>query len=179
MKEQFIRFMGSPSCETYLAVREALLALPDYKPYSDELNSIARLLEAGSVAFVQEKISESFPNLLLSPRAHLYLGLAAEKLNDEHSAGMERFIAATCVEGILATGDGSKEQPYLVCRSTDEYDVLQYLGKEFRGQSLVDDGDRQFDVMQSDDGSEIWFDITAAYKTLERRFDRAPRSPDQ
>jgi hypothetical protein len=178
MKEQFVDFMESPSRDTYLAVRGTLLASPDYKPYSDELNGIDGLLEIGSFAAVQETIARSMPNLLLSPRAHLFLSLAAEKSNDENAAGMERFIAAACVEGILATGDGSRDRPYLVCRSTDEYDVLQYLGKEFRGQALVHDGDRHFDLMECEGGTEIWFDITAAYNKLEERFDRAAPRPD-
>ena len=77
------------------------------------------------------------------------------------------LVAATCCEGILATGDGTKEKPYLVTRTSDEYDILQYLDKQFGGQALVSDGDRNFDVMTCSDGTELWFDITDPFKKLE------------
>ncbi|HEY2251544.1 MAG TPA: hypothetical protein VGH74_10810 [Planctomycetaceae bacterium] len=166
MKSKFVDLVQSPSRETYRAAHAALIALPEYNPYSDELDDIYRLLDADKFDLAKGRSSGLFPNLLLSPRAHLLIAAVAEKSGDDKLAGMEQFVAAACVQGILATGDGSKNSPYLVCRSSDEYDVLEYLGKEFRSQALVEDGDRHFDSMECKCGAEIWFDITSAYNKL-------------
>ena len=83
---------------------------------------------------------------------------------------MEAFVAATCCEGILTTGEGSKSQPYLVLRTSDEHDIVRYLDKKFAGQALVHDGDRHLDHVRCDDDFEIWFDITDAYNKLGESF---------
>jgi len=64
------------------------------------------------------------------------------------------------VQGILSTGDGTKQHPYVVTRTSDEYDVLQFLGKELESQSLLEEEDRQYDLLRCKDGSEMWFDVT-------------------
>ncbi len=170
MKELFFDFLESPNRETYLAVRDALVSSEFYQPYSDEMSDIGDLLDAGKLDEAAEKLAASMPNLLLSPRAHLMLSFLAKETNEEDHAKMEGFIAATCCEGVLSTGEGTQESPYVVVRTSDEHDVVQYLGKQFKQQSLVEDGDRHFDRIDCEDGAEIWFDITDAYNQLHSRF---------
>lgn len=170
MKELFLHFLESPDRDSYLAVRNALISSEHYDPYSDEMDKINELLDAGKLEEAREKLSESMPNLLLSPSAHLTISFIAEKSDDEKGAKMEGFIAATCCEGVLATGDGTKDNPYIVVRTSDEHDVVQYLGKQFTRQSLIEDGNRYFDRINCDDGSELWFDVTDPYNKLGEAF---------
>jgi hypothetical protein len=134
------------------------------------MSSIHELLDQGRYGDARTRLSESMPNLLLSPRAHLVLALIAEKTGDEKGSQMERYIASSCAEGILATGDGSKGSPYVVLRTSDEHDVVQYLGKEFTRQALINEEARHYDVITCADGSELWFDITIPYNRLQQTF---------
>ena len=113
-----------------------------------------------------ERLAQAMPNLLLSPRAHMVFAFIADKTGDEKTAEVEQLVAAACCEGILATGDGTKANPYLVVRTSDERDVMHYLDRQFKQQSLVEDGDRHLDLIECEDGSEMWFDITDAYAKL-------------
>jgi len=169
MMDQFVEFLKSPNRESFFALRNILLASEHYDPYSDPFNRVLQLLDAGELGEAQEAISTAMPNLLLSPRAHLMSAVIAEKAGDERHAQAERFIAAACAEGMVATGNGSKDTPYAICRISDEHDILEYLGKTFSDQSLVHDGDRHLDVMNCKDGTEVWFDITEPYNKLEER----------
>ena len=91
------------------------------------------------------------------------MGFLYSKLGDETTSKLEYGIAAACVHGIRSTGDGSFQQPYVVMRTSDEHDVFSHLGKEFESQSLAQVEDRHIDVLRAKDGSECWFDITAAF----------------
>jgi hypothetical protein len=72
------------------------------------------------------------------------------------------------VLGILATGDGSADKPYLVSRVSDEYDILRHTKKGMKGQSLRTKGDKSFDVIACQDGQELWFDITAVFGSMKK-----------
>lgn len=170
MKEKFLEFLKSPCPETYLAVRVALISSDQYDPYSSELVEVEDLLTAGKNEEAGRMISKAMPNLLLSPRAHLIMSFIAEKFDNEQEAEGERMVASLLVEGIISTGAGTKEQPYLVVRSSDEYDVVQYTGKKANDQKLVHDDDRHLDHVVCDDSSEIWFDISDAFGKLKHEF---------
>ena len=111
---------------------------------------------------------QHFPNLLLSPRLHLLAGLAERKLGNDENADTELAISRQCLAGILSTGDGSQQSPFLVLRTSDIYDVLDHLNKEPQTQSLVHRGERSFDVMRCQDDSEYWFDISEPFQKLEQ-----------
>lgn len=163
MGELFARFLESPDRESYIAVRTALVSSDYYDAYSNEMDGLDQLLDAGKFEEASRKLTDSMPNLLLSPWAHFIMSFIADKLNDEKGAHAESLIAAACCKGILATGDGTKDKPYIVVRVSDEYDVLQYVGKGLELQSLIHDGNRHFDLVKCRDGSELWFDITDAF----------------
>ena len=155
--------------DSFAALRAEIVSSEKYDPYSRELDEVNALLDAGDFEAAHCKLTEAMPNLFLSPAAHLAIAYVAEQTDDEESAKMEAFLAAMCCEGILTTGEGSRANPYLVLRTSDEYDVLQYLGKSFTGQALVEDGERHLDRMTCADGTELWFDITDAYNQLAQR----------
>lgn len=174
MRELFFKFIECPDRDSYLAVCQSVVSSTQYNPYSDEIRDVHALVEEQRYEDARSRLSEAMPNLLLSPRAHLLLAMIADKTGDKQGAQAEGLIASLCAKGILATGNGSKEKPYVVVRTSDEHDVVQFLGKRFSGQALVEEGPRCFDVIQCDDGSELWFDITVPYNKLQETF-RAQR----
>jgi Domain of unknown function (DUF4919)/Ribosomal protein L7/L12 C-terminal domain len=164
MREKLVAFLTSPSRETYLAIREEVVGSSQYAPYSQELDSADQLLDAGEHMEALQRITETMPNLLLSPRAHYLLCRIARALNDHKTAESELRNVAVCLAGILMTGDGSHEKPYVVVRVDDEYDVINQLGKQRVGQSLIQEEEKFYDLLRLEDGSELWFDITEAFR---------------
>jgi hypothetical protein len=175
VQELFAQFLEAPGAETFQAVRSAVVASEAYEPYSRELDAANECIKAGKWEDARERLLDAMPNLLLSPTAHLMISYVADKLGDEKSRDFEGYIAHCCMEGILSTGDGSADHPYLVMRTGDEYDVLRYLEKEMQSQSLIESGDRHLDRLVCADGSEYWFDITDAYDHLAAQFEERDR----
>ncbi len=173
MQNEFEAFLKSPNRQRYLQLFALVTTADDYDPYSDELTSAVELLEANKNEAARTVLGKAMPNLLLCPRAHLYLSHIARASGDEEQANFETYVAAACVEGILATGNGSQQQPYRVVRTSDEYDVVQYLDKTFEEQALIEEADQQFDRIRCTDGTEFWFDITTPYKRLSQRLNES------
>ena len=98
------------------------------------------------------------------------MSFVAKKMGNEMAEKLEGFLASAFCQGIIETGDGTKESPYLVTRTSDEYDVLAFLQLEFAGQSLLESEGRAFDLVKCNDGTEIWFDISDCYKKLKDQF---------
>jgi hypothetical protein len=70
-------------------------------------------------------IEAFMPNWFLDPRVHLLASTIHSQLGDQEESEMEEGLASVLLEAILETGDGSEEQPYLVMRPCDEYDVVE------------------------------------------------------
>lgn len=168
MQETFFAFVADPTPENYLAVRRAVVTHPDYDPYGNALRHVRDAYEAGEFARVQSLFAERVPTLLLSGEAHFIVALAHEKLGEDDLCKMEKFLAFRCVSGILGSGDGSHERPYLVTSTADEYDALNALSKQSTMQSLHQEDGRVLDRQQVD-GGDVWFDVTDAFAAMERR----------
>jgi hypothetical protein len=178
----FPAFLKDPNEANFLKVHKLIVAHPDYAPYSSELDDVLDLLGEDKFKEVQEKLAPAKYNLLLSPRGHRFLALAAKGLGDEEAAKRETEIADKCIAGIRATGDGSEARPMIVTRVSDEYDVVRSLGKRVSGQGLrIKDG-RYFDALQCADKSDLWFDITVPFgsmaKTFKPRLKKEPAKRD-
>jgi len=173
MRELFIAFVKNPTPDTFHAVRNAVLQDEKYDGYSNDLDQMRAAFGEKRYADVRAAFGESQPNLLLSPEAHFLLSLAARELGDTEGSEFEKYVSFRCIDGILATGNGTQEKPYLVLRTSDEYDVLGVMGKQFQGQALVhnDDG-KSFDKMSLADGTEVWFNITDLFDSMARRLNR-------
>ena len=157
----FPAFLKDPSEGNFLKVHKLVVAHPGYAPYSSELDDGIDLLKDKKFKELRESLTAAKYNLLLSPRAHQFLAMAARALDDVESAKRETETADKCIAGIRATGDGTEKKPMIVTRVSDEYDVVRSLGKRASGQGLrIKDG-RYFDALQCADKSELWFDITA------------------
>ena len=168
MHKETVQFIQSPNKETYVALREKVIASDDFDPYSREIETAGELFDQQKINEAGDILREAMPNLILSAFAHQFLGLIFHKLGDEEGADMEIIIGDACIEGILATGDGSESAPYLILRTTDEGDILKHFGKEGRLRSLVQKDGKYFDVLQCTDDSEYWFDVTDAHRWLSK-----------
>lgn len=169
MQELFVAFLQSPSPESFRAIRDAVAGHPKYDGYSRDLSAMEEAYQQKRYADVKAAFGGAQPNLLLSPGAHLLLSMALRDEGDAKNADLERFICYRCVEGIQSTGDGTRERPWPVLRTSDEYDVLGALGKQFSGQALAHENGRSYDKMTCADGSELWFDVTDMFAALARR----------
>lgn len=170
LEKQFAAFLKKPTKKTFTEVRKSVVSSPKYDPYGTDPDDLRELADQGRLEAAQQKMAETMPNFLLSPRAHRYVATAARKAGDLATAKKELAIAQKCIEGILATGDGSREKPYLVTRVQDEYDLLPHLKRKKDSQGLVLEDGRSYDVIQCQDGSEVWFDITEVFESLKRPF---------
>lgn len=174
MQEAFLAFVTDPSRENFLTARQSVVTHPDYDPSSDALRLLREAYEAGEYARTRDLFGTHTATLLLSGEGHFILSLAHDKLGQNDMAQIEKYLAFVCVKGILSTGDGSREQPYLVTSTADEYDVMNALSKPSTGQSLHrDETGRALDCQQVE-GGPLWFDVTDALAAMERRLLKNP-----
>ena len=163
VKGNFLAFLNKPSVDGFEILRQQVAASERYAPYSNELDMLMAALGAGHPQAAIDLFWRSFPNLLLSPLAHLMLSQAYLDLKMENEAEGEKAMGRLILKSILATGKGTKKRPYAVMRIEDERDVMSVLKKQAGAQFLMTDKSRVFDLLQCSDGSEVYFDITLMY----------------
>jgi hypothetical protein len=160
MQRQLAAFVQQPCKSTFLAARSAVLRRSGLPLLAAEIAELDRLLERREPELLRDRIDALPPSKVLSPRIHFLAAEAAEALGDMPDVELERSLFVLTLQGLLATGDGTRGNPYIVCHPTDEYDVLAALGHEAAGQSLVEHEGRLHDVLLCSDGREVWFDVT-------------------
>jgi hypothetical protein len=169
MQEIFVAFLTTPTSETFAAVRNLVVNAANYDGYSQDLRKMEDAYQQKRFADVKNAFAQAQPNLLLSPGAHLLLSITLRDEGNAKASEMERFICFRCVDGIKLTGDGTQEKPFLVLRTSDEYDMLSTLDKQFGSQHLIHDKGKSFDKISCADGSELWFDITEMMAAMAAR----------
>lgn len=152
------RYLADPSPGTLAPLRRAVRGSSTFDPDLD-LARIRRSLDGGPEAAARA-LTAMMPGALLSPSAHTALALALERLGRAPEAARQRTLARVAVQGILATGDGTRVSPWTVLRVSDEYDVLRALGRRPVSQELVGEAGRELDRIACADGSEAWFDAS-------------------
>jgi hypothetical protein len=160
MQRQLAAFVEQPGRATFLAARRAVLSLSPLPLVAAQIAELDRLLEQNEFQCLRDQIDTLPPSKILSPRIHFLAAEAAEALGDMEDVELERSLFVLTLQGLLASGDGTRSNPYIVCHPTDEYDVIAALGHEAAGQSLVEYGGRLHDVLLCTDGRQVWFDIT-------------------
>lgn len=168
MQQDFFQFIQEPSKEAFLKSRAYVINHADYDPYSDDLDTMEGLLDTGKF---EEAAEYRNINVLLYPKAHLYKSYALKKLNREDDAKSESVFAFIIMDCMELTGDGSKESPYIVTRISDERDFLMHLDEEFATQSLVTEEGKYFDMITTQSGRAIYFDITDCYRRMQYLMD--------
>jgi hypothetical protein len=169
IRENYLEFLKKPTTEGFQSLRQQVAASNRYAPYSNELDILAAALGAGHPQAAIDLFWRLFPNLLLSPLAHLMLSQAYLDLKKENEAEGEKAMGRLILKSILATGKGTKKRPYAVMRVEDERDVLSVLKKQAGAQFLMTDKSRVFDLLQCLDGSEVYFDITLMFGRGKKR----------
>jgi hypothetical protein len=169
MQRQLSAFVDHPSRQTYLAVRSAVLSAAPLHLAPAELAELERLLGAGQAQQVLDRIGALPPSKVLSPRVHLLAAEAAEAAGDVAGGEVERFLFVLCLQGLLATGEGTPANPYLVCHVTDEYDLLEALELEPAGQELALHEGHMCDVLTCTNGREVWFDLSGVVARPKRQ----------
>jgi hypothetical protein len=160
MHRPLIVFVEQPCQHTFLAARDAVLRQSLLPIMACDLAALDRLLDQKEYQTVLDQIDALPPSKVLSPRVHFLAAEAAEALGDAASAELERSLFILTIQGLLATGDGTPQHPYIVCHPTDEYDIAAALGLETAGQSLVEQNGQLCDVLVCTSGRELWFDVT-------------------
>jgi hypothetical protein len=160
MERQLTALVEHPNKATYLAARDAVLRLSPLPIAAGELADLVRMLERDEAQAVLDRLDVLPPSKVLSPRVHYLAAEAAERLGNAAAIELERSLFVITLQGLLATGDGTRGNPYVVCHPSDEYDLVEVLGLESAGQSLVERGGRLHDVVICTSGRELWFDVT-------------------
>lgn len=121
---------------------------------------LTALLADGGAHEVLEELSSLPLWLRLSPRVHDLAARAAELTAQSDDAEVERYLFSRCAAGILASGDGCPDSPYLAVQAADEAVILAILGREPLSQAVIEARDRILDVVICRDGGEVCFDVT-------------------
>jgi hypothetical protein len=176
MEREFIRFVEQPTADSYLAARDAMLQVEPETLVAADLVHLGRLLSGGKFEQLLEH-AESLPaTAALSPRIHYFAAEASAALGDAERAELEQLLFVACLQGILATGDGSPHSPYIICHASDENDVLEALEKRPEQRSMVQLESAVCEVVDCQDESQVWFDVTAVTGVpLRRRQEKVRR----
>ncbi|HEU4724940.1 MAG TPA: DUF4919 domain-containing protein [Candidatus Eisenbacteria bacterium] len=155
-------FLRERTLDRFLAARDAMLLSRAYDPKSTVLPDVYRLLGRGLYHQVLAVATESMANWILNPGIHFVASQAFRELGDVERADAEAEMGRALLGGLLMTGDGSPEHPYLVLRAADEYDVLASMGLRCRAHQVAYRNGRAYDALACDDGRDVWFDVSAA-----------------
>ncbi|MCP4109687.1 MAG: DUF4919 domain-containing protein [Desulfobacteraceae bacterium] len=166
VKTAFFNYTQNQSPENFLCFRDAVAASPDYSPYSDYKETVYDLIENEKFKQAKEYMMSVMPIWFFNPGIHELISFVLHELGEEKEAQIEFQLAMLLLDGILSTGDGSKKRPYLVLSVSDEYDVIEHFDKKVTMQSLVNEGNIQCDLMEFDDKTSMYFDITVPYSNF-------------
>ncbi len=167
MKEKLLKYLQDPSPENFSEVRLSLITHPEYSPYSRDIDHIAQLQNQNKHNEALAAYFNSMPNMALSPKVHLLAALSYTEIKSEEEAKTKLNMYYLCIEGILSTGEGTEIKPYLVCRVSDEYDILDFLKKERIKQSLLSSANgKKIDRLDLSDGASIYFDISEPFAKI-------------
>lgn len=138
---------------------ERLFDLVDF-----DVDGVEELIGRRKFEEALQALFELMPAGLLTPRIHMLAGLAFEGLGDLEARDHEFFLKGMCRDWILLTGDGSQYSPYLVTSLEDTDDLLP--PEQVLTRNMVFERDRTLEVFALEDGSEVWFDITAPLQAM-------------
>ena len=170
ISDALAEFCTSHTQEHYLYLRQQMIDSPEYDPYSADMERADQLLSEGKWQDAHRYILSLLPNWLTSPGVHFRIAFVHRKLCKADQEQFEGSLAIWLMEAILATGDGTREKPYLVSRVEDEYDVLEHFGLKRTRQLCVEEETRVLDVLECDNGRSLWFDASVQFEFLSRKF---------
>ena len=164
--QRFSEYLEDQSGSSYLALRNYILDHEYYDPQARDFDDADKLIDAGKYREAIQVMEGNWPNYLLVPRAHLLVAAAYRKLGEKKMSDMEVIIAGRLLRDIARSGAGTEENPYRVTRVMSQYDLLRKLGERRSSQMTLSRNGRQYDVLTTASGRDIWFDITMRMKRL-------------
>ncbi len=162
LRDAFGEYLQQRTPAAFLAARAVLLALPSYDPWSPELAEFDQLLDRQDWHGMRRRAMKVIDNWMLTPYIHECLALAHQRLGDEKLCALETELYSACARGILMTGDGTEERPYLVVRPDDAYGALLFEDKKWVNEREVSRAGRTLRGLTCEDGAERWFDLSDA-----------------
>ena len=160
MQNELERFVGRPTGRNYLRVRARILEAAEPRPEPQDLIALESHFVEGRYVAVREAMDQMLPAWSLSPRFYWMGAAASLELGDQEEAEVDRFLYQTCLQGLLATGDGSIELPYLLTYASDEEEVLYRLRLQRERSALVRSPQGLCDVVTCEGGRELCFLLT-------------------
>jgi hypothetical protein len=182
MHDKLVTFLETPTAENYLAARSALAGAGKSVRLVAEMQEAECLYREGQFEALRKLVDELIPSAALSPRLHYFSARAHRELGHGEDAELSEFMFDACLQGLLATGEGTPESPYLVAMTSDQYDILRALGLTPHRQKLVERDGKRCDCILCENGAEMWFDVTEvtlpdADRTARTRRDAASSVP--
>lgn len=156
--EQILALVLEPSAATYGAVLRSIVEHKDFNYRSHDLRTLWEQFNTGDFVTVRDRLRDLSSLWVHNPDYHVLAFGVAKRLGDQKSMALESRFRQSCLQGMLASGDGSLARPYQVAYIDDEYALLRDLNKEAKKQSLVQDG-RIVDVFECVDGSTVHFQL--------------------
>ncbi len=170
MPDEISDFLAEPNGENLLRLRAVIEASGAYDAGSDGDERLAGMIDQRAYHEAQDLVDDLMPGWLLSPRVHRLAAEAAENRGDEEAAARARYMLRACTKGILLAGDGTEERPFPILHVSDEYEIIDVMGKEPVDQRLAGGEAGLCDVIRCSDGTEVWFDVSAGMRARAEEF---------
>jgi hypothetical protein len=166
MIKQLETFFEQPDGTTYRAARRSLLRNASFAPRGEQLLELAGFVERQAVQQGQRFADAMLPAWSLSPSYHWLCARLAEQQQDEEARELARFMMSSCLQGLLATGSGTRQRPYLVTYVSDEEDILQTLRLQPVTQRLIEGRRGPLDVVSCREAADVYFDVAELLEHL-------------
>ena len=171
MIDHYQAFLEVPSREGFLKLQEEVQGETDFCAVGSFVDQLADLCGCGGYQQMFD-LTELMPFAwVASPSAHLYASIAAQQMGCEDDAELERCLTETILRGLLETGDGSVDHPYLITYLSDRQDLLAYFSMDVEKQRLVRSPAGLMDIVTTTAGDDLCFLLRgiAAKEDLEGR----------
>jgi hypothetical protein len=168
------RLQKGDTAVDYTAFRMARAHSSTYSPYDppEAAERLDELAEASSWQALRATADTVLAADFTEVNAHVLYAYAAQHLGDPKGAQLHGSIARGLVASLHASGDGTREHPFVVIAVPEEYAYLRARGLRRGGQSLEPCGPHQRDAMETvaQDGTKatLYFDVSLPMGALER-----------
>lgn len=182
MHDKLVTFLEDPTADNYLAARSVVAVSANLVRIVAEMQEAECLNREGQFEALRTLVDNLIPSAALSPRLHYFSARANRELGRREDAELAEFMFDACMRGLLATGEGTAEAPYLVAMTSDQYDILRALRLSPHRQKLIERDGKRYDCILCESGEEVWFDVTEVTarptsKTSRARHDAASPLP--
>jgi hypothetical protein len=163
----------------FFTLRMAYTKTKIYDPYDIKFDDMRKKIKLNIKEQNFEKALKIANKILekryIDIRTHLYCSYIYEQQGDSVKSNYHYNIYNGLMNSIYFSGDGkNKKNAFIVIEVSEEYDLLNWLKLNFRGQSLIIKDGYSFDVMKVFDENsetELFFNIELALKRFSEEFD--------